>query len=166
MAEPQNPVKTTGLAMNGQPLLTDDLIKPSRPLPSPGGVVKISRNAEPVPPAVDIDYTDFKRLNDELVVLRNKFYLIRKDLSEAERAVVRTKWAYEGAKKRYMIQISGGTEKTRESAAELLAEAEYGDWLVAQQVAKEIATYHRDLKAELDLLKDLGNNLRRLMADV
>lgn len=166
MADPQNPTKTSGMAMNGQAILTDQLVKPIQTLPNPSRVVNVSRNAEQVPPSADIDYTDLAKVNNEFIRLRTKFYLIRKDLSEAERAVIRTKWAYEGAKKRYMVQISGGTEKSREGAAELMAEEEYGEYLVAQQVAKELATYHRDLKSDLDILKDLSYNLRHLITSL
>lgn len=164
MADPQNPVKVTAMAMNGQAIRTDDLIKPLGNLPSPGRVVNLNASIiEDKVPDVDIDYTDLAKVTEQLVALKTKFALIRHELREAERAVIRTRWAYEGQKKRYLIQISGGTEKTREGAAEIYAEAEMGEYLVAQQVAKEIATIHRDLKSELDLLKDISYNLRRLM---
>lgn len=166
MADPQNPIKTSGMAMNGQAILTENLVKPLPSLPGPAKIVQVSRNAEQVPPSPEIDYSDLKSVNNELIALRTKYYLIRKDLAIAERAVVRTKWAYEGAKKRFMIQISGGTEKSREGAAELMAESEYGEFLVAQQVAKELTAYHRDLRADLDMLKELSNNLRRLISDL
>lgn len=162
MPDPQLPIKTTNLAFNGKSILVDEVVKDTLVLPNPGAVVGLS-NAEKDPTSEQIDYTDLATVNSQLVALRNQFFLSRKDLKAANRAVVRTKWAYEGAKKRNIIQISGGTEKTREAAAELMSEKEYGDFLVAQQVAKEVESYHRDLKAELDLLKEISNNLRRLI---
>ncbi len=164
MADPQQPVKVTNMAMNGQALKTEEVIKPVTQLPVPGDVVRLSPVAvENEAPDTTIDYTDLASVNAELVKLKTKFFLVRKDLKAAQRAETRFFWAYESAKKRNLIQITGGTEKTREGAAELLAETEYGQYLVARQVAKEVANLHRDLKSELDLLKELSNNLRRLI---
>lgn len=165
MPDPQNPVKTTNMAMNGQAILIDDIIKPVFNLPAPGTIVKVDMD-DPDPTTFEVDYSDLAEVNGQLIRLRNRFYLSRKDLKNANRAVVRTRWAYESAKKRYLIQITGGTEKLREAVAEMLAEREYGEYLVAQEVAKETEAYHRDLKSDLDLLKELSNNLRRLISDV
>lgn len=162
MPDPQLPVKTTGLALNGKMILVDEVVKDQISLPAPGQVVGPVGNDEN-PETYDVDYTDLAQVNKQLIAVRTRLFLSRRDLKTANRAVVKTKWAYESVKKRYIIQVSGGTEKTREAAAELMAEKEYGDFLVAQQVAKEVEAYHRDLKSDIDLLKEISNNLRRLV---
>lgn len=161
MADPQNPVKTTGMALNGKHLLIDEF-KDQKPLPKARDITVTSAYHDYVPEE-EIDYTDLASVNRQLVALRMRMHHVRKDLAIADRVVVSKKWAFEGEKKRAMISLSGGTEKVREAAADLIAEDAYSEFLVAQEVAKEIAQHNRDLRGDLDLLKEISNNLRRII---
>jgi hypothetical protein len=161
MADPQKPVKTVGMALLGQALNMDE-IKTQPSLPKAESVTIVSA-WEMYQPSQDIDYTDLASINRELVQLRIRLNQIRIEMRKADRYSTQARWNYEGKKKRLLISLSGGTEKTREAAAELLCEEEYSNYLVALNVAKEIQQHNRDLRAELDLLKEVSNNLRRMI---
>ena len=158
MADPQNPVKTVGLALNGQQINLDSIQKHNLPAPRS---ITISSEYEEFEPSLDVDYSDLSSVNRELSQLRLRLHRVRKELKEAERQAVRLKYAYEQEKKRYWIGISGGSDKSREAMAELLSEEAYSKQLVASVVAKEIMQHSRDIRTELDTLKEISNNLRR-----
>lgn len=158
MAEPQKPSKSTGMASNGKPISIDDI--KAQPMLKEGNIKSEYATYEP---DESVDYSDLSSVNKELTKLLIRFNRIRKEMRSAEREAARLRWDYEGKKKRILIGLSGGTEKTREAAAELMCEEEYSLYLVASAVAKEIAQHNRDLRAELDLLKEVSNNLRRIV---
>lgn len=159
MAEPQQPLKTTGMALHGQHFMIDD-IKPQPQFPQVNKVTIVSKWSD-YEPATDIDYSDLSKVNHELIELRIRLHQVRKELRDAERAMTKTKWVYEGKKKRFLIGLSGGSEKAREAAAELMCEEEYSAYLVALNILKEIQQHSRDMRSDLDLLKEISNNLRR-----
>jgi hypothetical protein len=162
MADPQNPVKTVqGMALYGQAFKFDD-VKEQPKLPK-ASEVTITSAWEKYQPNPDIDYTDIASVNRELVELRIRLNQIRVEMRNADRYTTQARWIYEGKKKRLIIGISGATEKQREAAAELLCEEEYSIYIVALNVAKEIQQHNRDLRSELDLLKEVSNNLRRMI---
>jgi hypothetical protein len=68
---------------------------------------------------------------------------------------------YEQEKKRIWIQLSGGSEKTREAMAEIMTQDAYTEFLVANVIADEMAEMSRVLRTELDALKEISNNQRR-----
>jgi hypothetical protein len=160
MADPQKPLKTTALSLNGQAVTFDDIPKASVPLPSPGRVT-IQSQYEKYMPDADVDYTDLSAVNREIQLLRMRLHAIRNELREAERQALRTKYAYESKKKRILIGLSGGSAVEREAMAELMAEEEYTQMLVAAAVAKEIINHNRDIRTELEALREISNNLRR-----
>lgn len=157
--EPQRPLKTTGLALNGQAITTDQFSAPS-PLPKPGDVTRVSNYANYMP-AEDVDYTDLASVNRELQALRMRLHYIRIELKDAERTALKYKYAYEAQKRRIMIALSGGSAGEREAMAELMCEDAYAQYLVASTVAKEIAAHNRDIRTELETLREISNNLRR-----
>jgi hypothetical protein len=161
MTEPQNPIVTTGMALAGKPLLLTDI--PETPVALRVISTTASATFSNYMPPEDIDYGDLVSINRELVQLRIRLNTVRQELRTAEREVIRTKHAYNALKRRTLIGLSGGTEKSREAAAELLSEREYTDFLVADSIAKELTQHNRDLRIELDALKELSNNLRRLI---
>lgn len=160
MADPQKPLKTTGLSLHGQAVSMDDFPDEIVPLPPPNSVTITSAYADYVP-AEDIDYTDLGSLNRELSSLRIRLHRIRIEVKEADRQVLRMKYAYEGKKKRILVGLSGGSAVEREAMADLMCEAEYTQVLVAQTVAKEISNHSRDLRGDLETLREISNNLRR-----
>jgi ethanolamine utilization protein EutA (predicted chaperonin) len=160
MADPQNPLKTTGLALNGQ-LITVDQI-PANPTPFPAqGQVTISSEYANYQPSPDVDYTDLSSVNRELQNLRIRLHRLRIELKNADRQALKTRYAYEARKKRTLISLSGGSAGEREAMAELLAESEYTEMLIASAVAKEITNHNRDIRTELETLREISNNLRR-----
>lgn len=158
MADPQRPVKETNLALHGQIINIDNI--PSFSLPAPGTVSVISEY-DAYEPSDDIDYTNLSSINQELSSLRVRLHRVRKELKNAERAALRLKYDYDQQKKRTWIGISGGSDKSREAMAELICEESYSKYLVAATVAKEISQHSRDIRLELDTLRELSNNLRR-----
>lgn len=160
MAEPQQPLKTTGLALDGKAVKVDDFSEKPTSLPRAGTVTKLSV-WEDYTPGSDIDYTDLQAVNSELSQLRLRLHEVRIALKNVERDVVAYKYAYEAQKKRYMVRLSGGSATEREAMAELLCEDLYTSFLVTQTVAKEISQHSRDMRNDLDALKEISNNLRR-----
>jgi len=161
MADPQRPLKTTGLAMNGQAVTTDQFDK-TTPLPQPKDVSIVSQY-ERYQPSEDIDYSDLAAVNAELIALRIRSNRIRMEVKQAERQALKAKYIYESQKKRVLISLSGGSAGEREAMAELLCEEAYGDFLVTAMVAREITQHNRDLRTDLETLREISNNLRRLI---
>lgn len=160
MADPQRPVKEIGLALNGQRINTDDIPAAAPSLPNPASVSVVSEFEDYEPPT-DIDYSDLSAINTEISKLRMRLHRIRKELKQSERAALKAKYTYEAAKKRTWISITGGSDKSREAMAELLCEKEYSVYLVTAAISKEITQHSRDIRTDLDALKELSNNLRR-----
>lgn len=158
MADPQNPVSTIKLAYKGQAINLDDL--PGSVLPAPGKVSIVSEY-ENYQPDVDVDFTDLSNVTREIIALRIRLHRIRIELKAAKRKALQAKWVYEKEKKRVWIGITGGSDKSREAAAELMTEQLMTDSLVASAVADEITQHNRDLRMDLDALKEISNNLRR-----
>ena len=158
MADPQNPVKVTGLALHGQQISMDTIERFKLPAP---GIASITSAYDDYEPAEDVDYGDLRAVNKEIVDLRIRLHRIRKELKQADRMALKAKYSYEQDKKRVWIGISGGSDKSREAMAELLCEEAYSYYLVASTVAKEVMQHSRDIRTELDALKEISNNLRR-----
>lgn len=159
MADPQKPIKTTGLSLYGQAVSMDEIPKDITPLLPPGQVTVISQYEDYVPE--DIDYTDLGALISELSKLRMRLHRLRIELKAAERTLLKKKYTYESKKKRILVALSGGSSVEREAMAELMCEQEYSEYLVAQAVAKEITNHNRDMKTDLETLREISNNLRR-----
>lgn len=157
--EPQRPLRTTGLALNGQAITVDQFGEPAK-LPTPGEVTNVSQYGNYTPPE-DVDYSDLSAVNREIQMLRMRLHRIRIELKEAERIASRYKYAYEAQKRRVMIALSGGSAGEREAMAELMCEEDYTKYLVASTVAKEITQHNRDIRTELEALREISNNLRR-----
>ena len=158
MTEPQNPIAVVNLAYKGQKINLDDY--PQAALPIPSHVTTVSKWADFEPDA-DIDYTDLANVTKSIIDLRIRLHQVRKELTVAKRMALKAKYNYEQQKKRIWIGITGGSDKSREAAAELMTESLQGDYLVASAVADEIMQHSRDIRTELDALKEISNNLRR-----
>lgn len=161
MSEPQNPVTTTGLAYKGQSInLTQ--FENTISLPNPSSVTAPSKWGEYEPSSVeDVDYTDLMNVTKEIINLRIRLHQVRKELQVAKRMALKTKFVYEQEKKKVWIGITGGSDKSREAAAELMTAELYTHYLVANAVADEINEHSRVIRTELDALKEISNNLRR-----
>jgi len=159
MPDPQIPVATVKLAYRGQAINMEDLEK-NHPLPQAREVTVVSQYENYVPDET-IDFTDISSINVELNKLRIRLHHIRIELKNAKRKALSAKYLYEQAKKRTWIGITGGSDKSREAAAELLTEELMANALVAAAVADEINQHSRDIRTELDALKEISNNLRR-----
>lgn len=158
--EPQMPLKTTGLAMNGQAITTEQFTALPTKLPTPGEVTQVSQFGNYVPPE-DVDYSDLSAVNREIQMLRIRLHRIRIELKDTERTASRFKYAYEAGKRRVMISLSGGSAGEREAMAELMCEEDYTKYLVSSTVSKEIMQHNRDIRTELEALREISNNLRR-----
>ena len=157
-AEPQLPITTVKLAYQGQSIDLEKFGKAEFPPVSQVSIVSEYENYEPDP---TVDLTDLNNINREIVNLRIRLHRIRKEMKQADRLAMKHKYAYESEKKRIWIGISGGSDKSREAAAEVMTEQLMTNYLVAAAVAKEITQQNRDLRMDLDALKELSNNQRK-----
>jgi hypothetical protein len=158
MADPQNPIVTTNLAYRGQAINLDNYPAATFPVPSSVSIVSAFENYEPDP---TIDFTDLHNVTNEIIHLRIRLHKIRIELKAAKRKALIHKVTYEQEKKRTWIGITGGSDKSREAAAEIMTEQLMTNFLVASAVAEELNQHSRDIRTELDALKEISNNLRR-----
>ena len=159
MAEPQLPVNASNLAFQGQRVNLEDYPKVTS-FPNVSAVSIVSKYDD-YEPDVTVDLTDLANINKEITNLRIRLHGIRKELKIAERFHLKHKYAYESEKKRIWIGITGGSDKSREALAEVMKEELYSNFKVAEAVAKELSQHNRDMRMELDALKELSNNQRR-----
>lgn len=163
MAEPQMPVNTVSIAYKGQKIDMEQY-PPRQGLPKSADVQKkygvVARHMDYEPEA-DIDFTDLQNINQEILKLRIRLHQVRNDYKMAKRVATHLKYVYESQKKYTWIQLSGGSDKTRESMAEMMCQDQYTEYLVAQTVADEMKDMSAALRVELDALKEISNNQRR-----
>ena len=163
MAEPQMPVNTVAIAYRGQKVDMEQY-EPRTQLPKSADMqqkYKIPSRHMDYEPDVSIDFTDLQNINREIVNLRIRLHQVRNDYKHAKRVATHLKYVYENKKKFIWIQLSGGSDKTRESMAEMMCQDEYTEYLVAQTVADEMKDMSATLRTELDALKEISNNQRR-----
>lgn len=162
MAEPQLPVNTVSIAYRGQKIDMEQY-PPRKGLPQSSEVQgKYGVNGRHIDyEPTDIDFTDLQNINKELVNLRIRLHQTRNDYKKAKRVATHLKYVYESEKKFIWIQLSGGSDKTRESMAEMMCQDAYTEFLVAQTIADEMKDMSAALRVELDALKEISNNQRR-----
>lgn len=158
MAEPQMPINTAKIAYKGRPVNISELEK-RHSLPKAEEVTVVSeyRNYEPE----TIDMSDLSAINKEIALLRMRIHRIRKELDKANRIYLQAKYSYEQEKKRILIGLSGGSDKQREAVAELMTEELLTKSIVAQAVHQELLNHSRDIRYELDSLKEISTNIRK-----
>jgi hypothetical protein len=157
------PVNTVSIAFKGQKVDMENY-PPRKALPKSADVQQkygINGRHMDYEPDADIDFTDLQNINRELVNLRIRLHQVRNDYKKAKRVATHLKYVYESEKKFIWIQLSGGSDKTRESLAEMMCQDTYTEYLVAQTVADEMKDMSATLRIELDALKEISNNQRR-----
>ena len=152
------------MAYDGRPVLLDDIKPQNLNIPNPARVSVESKHLR-YEPLQTVDYHELMGINKEIQDLLLRLHQVRQELAVAERAIIRTRIAYDQALRRELIKTTGGTEKTRQAWAEMLCEELYTEHAVAVQVAKEIQQISRDTRVQLDGLRELSNNIRR-QADI
>lgn len=105
-------------------------------------------------------YENLLELNQAMVKSRRALYNAQRMLAQANRQLVEAQVAYRRAYSRAMIGLSGGTEKQRSAAADIIVENEYGEMMIKQAIADEIIQYIRQLNKEIDALTVLSHNMR------
>lgn len=163
MAEPQMPVNTVSIAYRGQKVDMEQY-PPRQGLPKSADVQNkygIQGRHMDYEPDTSIDFTDLQNINKEIVNLRIRLHQVRNDYKKAKRVATHLKYVYESEKKFIWIQLSGGSDKTRESMADMMCQDAYTEYLVAQTVADEMKDMSTTLRIELDALKEISNNQRR-----
>lgn len=148
------------MAYDGRPVLLENILEKNLTIPSPARVSVESKHMN-YEPLQTVDYHDLRNINKEIEDLLLRLHQVRQEMSVAERAIIRTRLAYDQALRREIIRTTGGTEKMRQAWAEMQCEELYTEFLVATQVAKEIQQMSRDARTQLDGLKELSNNIRR-----
>lgn len=148
------PKTRTGIASRGVPVTTDQF--PHQPLPTWDNRV----HAYDITDAENFDFEDLTEINRALNLSRIKFYRIGSKLKEAQRRNSDAKTAYNRKMRRELLNISGGTEKTRIAMAELACEEWENDVAVTTQLVAELTNEQRIASKELDILESLANNAR------
>lgn len=180
MAEPQSQIKTIGLSYEGRPLKLEDIPESSMNMPRPSEVTEVDprRTLNYKPPVPknynldieeqmteggyrEVDYQNLVHVNLEIISLMKRMHSVREDMRAAERAVIKTRIAYDQSLRRELIKVSGATEKVRQAFAEIQCEELYKNWQIAVQIMKELQQFSKDVRTELDALKEISNNLRR-----
>lgn len=157
------PVNTVGIAYRGQKVDMENY-PPRGGLPKAADVQQkygVHGRHMDYEPDVSVDFSDLQNINKEIVNLRIRLHQVRNDYKKAKRVATHLKYVYESEKKFIWIQLSGGSDKTRESMAEMMCQDQYTEFLVAQTVADEMKDMSTTLRIELDALKEISNNQRR-----
>lgn len=115
-------------------------------------------------PTDDLDISDVQSVNMEILHARRRLFRVQRALSDANRRAAEAKFEYRRKRARVLVGISGGTEKTREAIADVECEEEFGNLMVAEQLADELLNQSRAVKAELDALANLSHNIRAQMS--
>jgi hypothetical protein len=165
LAEPQLPVNTVTAAYRGQQINLEDYPAKNR-LPQAGEIQE--RYKMPIrnidyEPDEDVDFSDLANINLEINKLRIRIHQVRNDYKKAKRITVHLKYMYEQEKKRIMIQVTGASEKIKEAMADIMVQDSYTEFLVADTLCNELAEMSRVLRTELDALKEISNNQRRVI---
>lgn len=150
----QTESKRTGIASRGAPVTTDQF--PEQPLPTWDN----RESAYDISDAENFDFEDLAEINRALNRSRVKFYRIGSQLKEAQRHLSDAKTSYNRRMRRELLNISGGTEKTRVAMAELACEPWENDVAVTTQLVAELTNEQRIASKELDILESLANNAR------
>lgn len=180
MAEPQSQIKSLGLSYEGRPLSLDDIPDANMTMPTVSSVTDVDprKTLSYTPPRPknytldreqqmteggyrEVDYQDLLHVNLEIVSLVKRMHDVREDMKLAERAVIKTRIEYDQALRRETLKVSGSTEKVRQAWAEINCESLYKNWQISVQVMKELQQFSRDVRTELDALKEISNNIRR-----
>lgn len=152
------PVNTAKIAYKGKPVNITELEK-RHPLPKAEEITIVSEFKNYEPEALDM--SDLSSINKEISLLRIRIHKIRQELDKTNRIAQQAKYQYEQEKKRILIGLSGGSDKQREAVAELMAEELLTKSIVAQAVHQELVNHSRDIRYELDALREISNNLRK-----
>lgn len=146
--------RKTGLASNGKPVVTDQYKEP--PLPT----WENRDHAYQIDEFTEVDFSDLSRINSALNQVRIKFYRIGRELKQAQRMLSDAKTSYSRRMRRELVNMSGGTEKTRVAMAEIACEEWENDVAVTTQLVAELTNEQRIVSKELDILESLANNAR------
>lgn len=160
MASPQFPSKDINIAYQGQAYSLDN-IPDSKPLPTPDFQSEYEEYDPENEFQLDTDFIDLLKVSQQMLKLRIRMHHLRKEKNDAQRKYVETQWAYNSAKRRTLIGLSGGTEKTREALAEVINEDALSQMLVWKQVVDELSEQLRTIRIDLDALREVSNNVRK-----
>lgn len=145
------PRKASGFASRGKPISADDFPKRNAP----------SWAEEPNEYYEQLtDFSDLSQVNHRLNSLRARFYQINRQLKVAQRELARAKAEYSSQLRRELVNITGGTEKTRVAMAEIACEEWESDVVVYTQFVQEITNDQRIISKDLEILETLSNNIR------
>lgn len=145
------PRKASGFASRGKPISADDFPKRNAP----------SWAEEPNEYYEQLtDFSDLSQVNHRLNSLRARFYQINRQLKVVQRELARAKAEYSSQLRRELVNITGGTEKTRVAMAEIACEEWESDVVVYTQFVQEITNDQRIISKDLEILETLSNNIR------
>lgn len=149
--EEPSPRKSTGFASRGKQVSADDYPQRSNPTWDDFPSDEYEQLT---------DFSDLSQVNHRLNTLRSRFYQINKQLKLAQRSLAQAKAEHSSKLRREMVNISGGTEKTRVAMAEIACEEWESDVIVYNQLVQEMTNDQRIVSKDLDVLETLSNNIR------
>ena len=154
-SKPAEHASGTSIALGGKRVTTSDYDQSHQINPD-----SFQSFPDDFPIAPEFDFSDLLGINREIMRTRQRLYAATQELKKSQRLELQAKMAYNRKHAITLIGLSGGTEKVRQAVADLEAEEEYGEHLVAQQITVEWTNLMRTLKADLDTLAGISHNIR------
>lgn len=161
MPEPQMPEKEVAITYFGKKINPDEYTRVTQ-LPRANQVTIVSKFSQYAPPQ-DLDFNDISQIQRELATLVPRLYAIKEELDKAGRNSEAARFAYESEKRRRLVALAGGSERTREAMAEIMTEELYSRSIVAAQVTKELRDLANSTRTHLEALGHAGNNARSII---
>lgn len=157
-APKKSPAKKASMAYMGKPFHPEDI--PTLP-PKPQWTPTHDSNYYVEAARVDnYDFYDMQAVNQAINRARVDIFQAKEAMDAARRELTDAETLHRHAYNRALVGISGGTEKTRVAAAELLTENEYTHLIVARAKFEELKALQYRLSDDLQVLQTLASNMR------
>lgn len=163
LAEPQKAVTVTSIALQGRKVDMNNV--PAVALPKREEVAqKYQLNVDLLAyEGGSVDYHDLLNIMSAQNRILNSLHQLRKEYDRAVFVVASLKTTFDQKKNRLFLQMTGGSDKTREALAELMCQKELNDYIVSKAIADELNRLRSALAEEAKQLENIGNNVRSQM---
>ncbi len=110
-----------------------------------------------------VDSFTMEDINTRLEEGRIQLFKILDLLHGASKKVTAADTKYRMAHSRAVVSVSGGTEKSRLAAADIICEDEYSELVVAKQAEAYLKSVLQSQRASIDVITQISHNLRAQM---
>lgn len=108
------------------------------------------------------DYQDIIAVNKAIDGVRIRLFKVNALLKHVERKAIEAQAAYDRMFNRAFLDAEGRTAEMKRCIAQIQTEPEQNKVLVAQQMAKELSRQSRQMSMELEALKTVSYNIRKV----